>query len=295
MGTQIMYGLLLGTVKLLAIFPLPVLYILSDLLYFLIYRVARYRLKVLRRNMRNSFPEKTDKELRRMERKFYRHFADFIVEVIKLAHISQEELLRRACIRNPEIIRTLTAQGHTCFVLLLGHYGNWEWFTGTMPFFDGATEIHLIYRPLKNQAFDRLFLYLRCRFHARCIRKNEAFRDILRLKRSGDPNLIVFLADQTPSKANLHYWTTFLNQETAVLTGAERIAVKLNLPVIYADMQKSKRGYYTVDFELITDTPKDMPEFRITEVYARKMEQSILREPACWFWTHKRWKYEKKQ
>jgi KDO2-lipid IV(A) lauroyltransferase len=290
---QILYGILFLWVKSLAVLPLRALYVFSDTLCFLIYRIARYRLKVVRANMRNAFPEKTEKERRRMERNFYRHFADFIVETIKLAHISQEELLRRAHIRNPELIRPLMAQGHTCFVLVLGHYGNWEWFTGTTPFFDSGVRIYQIYRPLKNRAFDRLFLYLRGRFHASGIRKNDTVRDIIRLKQSALPSLVVFVADQTPSKANLHYWTTFLHQDSPMLTGPERIAVKLNLPVIFADVRKSKRGYYTVDFELLTDRPAEMPENWITEQYTRRMERTILREPACWLWTHKRWKYKK--
>ncbi|MDR1103054.1 MAG: lysophospholipid acyltransferase family protein [Tannerella sp.] len=293
MRQTVLYAILLLWAKSVALFPLRVLYVFSDVLCFFIHRVIRYRLKVVRRNLRNAFPDQTDRERRRTERRFYRHFADYIVETVKLAHISQEEVMRRARIRNPEIIRPLLAQGHTCLILLLGHYGNWEWFTGATPFFGGEVQVFQIYRPLKSPAFDRLFLFLRGRFHARGIRKNEVIRELIRLRQAGTPSLVVFMADQTPSKANLHYWTTFLHQESAILTGPERIASRLNLPVIYVDAQKVKRGYYTVDFELMTDRPKEMPEHWITEEYARRMERSILRDPAYWLWTHKRWKYKK--
>jgi KDO2-lipid IV(A) lauroyltransferase len=269
-----------------------VLYLLSDILYFFVYKVVGYRLKVVRRNRRQSFPDKTDRELLTLEKRFYHHFSDYIVETFKLAHISQEELNRRAILHNPEIINPLVAQGHTCFILLMGHYGNWEWFTGSTVWFD-KVKIYQIYRPLTNKAFDRLFIYLRSRFQGIGIKKQETVRDLFRLKQSKERSLAIFIADQSPNKSNLQYWTTFLNQETAMLTGPERIAVKLDIPVIFVDVRKTKRGHYTVDFELITDKPRQTPEFWITEQYTRLMERSILRDPAYWLWTHKRWKHKR--
>lgn len=121
--------------------------------------------------------------------------------------------------------------------------------------------------------------------------KNNVVRDVVGLKKTKTPALMVFIADQTPSKANIHYRTNFLNQESAIYTGPERIAAKLDIPVIFVDVKKVKRGYYTVDFELITDQPREEPEFRITEEYTRRMEHSIMRDPAYWLWTHKRWKH----
>ena len=292
MGHIILYKLLLGIVKLHAMLPMSVLYLFADMLYIFIYKVAGYRLKVVRRNLQQSFPEKTAKELLALEKKFYHHFSDYIFETIKLAHISQEELNRRAILHNPDIINPLVAQGHTCFMLLLGHYGNWEWFTGSTVWFDNV-DIYQIYRPLTNKAFDRLFIYLRTRFQGIGIKKQETVRDIIRLKQSKARSIAVFIADQSPSKSNLHYWTSFLNQESAMLTGPERIAVKLDIPVIFVDAKKIKRGHYTVDFELITDKPRQTPENWITEQYTRLMERSILREPAYWLWTHKRWKHSR--
>ncbi|MDR0348978.1 MAG: lysophospholipid acyltransferase family protein [Tannerella sp.] len=293
MKDKILYRLLYIGVKVHALLPLPILYLFSDMLYFFIYRVFAYRLKTVRNNMASSFPEKTSKELRQLEKRFYRHFSDYIVETIKLAHISQEELMRRAYISNPEIIDPLLARGHTCFILLMGHYGNWEWFTGSAPFFRGQAKIYQIYRPLTSKAFDRLFIFLRTRFHSSGIKKKEVIRDVIRLKQKKEPGLIVFIADQTPGKTNIHYRTDFLNQDSAMITGPERIAVKLDLPVIFVDVKKIKRGYYTVDFELLTDKPKEKPENWITEEYTRRMERTILRDPACWLWTHKRWKYKR--
>lgn len=293
MGNKIVYVLLFVWIKIHAMLPMRILYILSDISYVLIYYIARYRRKVVRNNLVDSFPDKTKKEILKLEHRFYRHFADYIIETIKLAHISQEELLKRAHIKNPELTFDLIDKGHNCIMLIMGHYGNWEWFSGTQARFDGRTNVYNIYRPLTNKAFDRLFIYLRTRFHSHGIKKNDTVRDIINLKRSQENSLVLFIADQTPSKANIHYWTRFMNQDTAMLTGPERIAKKMNLPVIFVDTKQIKRGYYTVDFILLTDTPQDTPEFWITEQYTRMMENCIMRDPAYWLWTHKRWKYKR--
>lgn len=294
MWEKIQYALLYAWVKVHAILPMRVLYLLSDVLYVLIYKIAGYRVKVVRRNMRASFPDKSEEELRRMEREFYHHFSDYIVETIKLAHISLEEVQQRAFLKNPELVDRLMEKGYTCFILLMGHYGNWEWFSSASSRFEDS-RIYQIYRPLNNKAFDRLFIQLRTHFGSFGIKKNDTIRDIIKLKQDKTRSVVIFLADQTPSKANLHYWTQFLNQDSAILTGPERIARKLDLPVIFLDTQKVKRGYYTVDMHLITERPKQTPEFWITERYARLMEKCILRNPAFWLWTHKRWKHKRNE
>jgi KDO2-lipid IV(A) lauroyltransferase len=293
MINKLLYFFLLAVVKIHALLPVTVLYVMSDILYFLIYRVARYRRMVVRSNLNRSFPDKPLDERRKLERDFYHHFADYIVETIKLAGISRRELLRRARLNNPRMIEPLLEQGHTCIMLVMGHYGNWEWFTGFPACFGGRVEVHQIYRPLKNKAFDRLFVFLRTRFNAAVTKKNDVVRDIVRLKQTKTPSLLVFIADQTPSKANLHYWTHFLNRESAVLTGPERLAKKYRLPVVFVDVKKIRRGYYSVDFQLITDRPAETPDLWITEEYTRRMEKSILRNPAFWLWTHKRWKHRR--
>lgn len=294
MWEKIQYALLYSWVKIHAILPMRVLYLLSDVLYVLIYKIAGYRVKVVRKNMKASFPDKSEEEIRRMEREFYHHFSDYIVETIKLAHISLEEVQQRAFLKNPELVDRLMEKGHTCFILLMGHYGNWEWFSSASSRFEDS-RIYQIYRPLNNKAFDRLFIRLRTHFGSFGIKKNDTIRDIIKLKQDKTRSVVIFLADQTPSKANLHYWTQFLNQESAILTGPERIARKLDLPVIFLDTKKVKRGYYTVDMHLITETPKQTPEFWITEQYARLMEKCILRNPAFWLWTHKRWKHKRNE
>ena len=291
MGDKIMFALLRGWVMLHARLPLGWLYCLSDLLYGLVYYVVRYRVKVTRRNLAASFPELTEQERRALERRFYHHFTDYIVETIKLGAISREELSRRARILNPELVDRLQDEGHPLLILMMGHYGNWEWFSGSTSFFQ-QTRLYQIYRPLSNKAFDRLFIDLRTRFGSQGIPKNDVVREMIRLRGTKERALSIFIADQTPSKANLHYWTDFLRQDTPFLTGAERLACKLNLPVLFCDVRQESRGFYTVELKLITDKPKETPEFFITERYARLMEETILRDPAGWLWTHRRWKHK---
>ena len=294
MWDKIQYAFLYSWVKVHALLPMRALYVLSDILYVLIYKIAGYRVKVVRRNITASFPDKSKAEWRQLERRFYHHFADYIVETIKLAHISLDEIQQRAYLKNPELVDQLMEKGHTCFILTMGHYGNWEWFSGSTTRFEDS-RIYQIYRPLNNKAFDKLFADLRTQFGSFGIKKNDTIRDIIKLKQDKTKSVVIFLADQTPSKANLHYWTEFLHQDTAILTGPERIARKLNLPVIFLDTQKVKRGYYTVDMKLITENPKETPENYITKRYARLLEKMILRDPAYWLWTHKRWKHKHEQ
>ncbi|WP_251968385.1 lysophospholipid acyltransferase family protein [Parabacteroides sp. AD58] len=292
MWTRIQYILIYGWIKIHALLPMRLLYVLSDFLYLIISWVIRYRVPVVRKNLKSSFPDKSEEELRQLEKAFYHHFADYIVETLKLAHISLQELQERAYVQNPELIDKLMDNGHPCCLFLMGHYGNWEWYSGSNSRFKDA-RLYQIYRPLNNKAVDKIFIHLRTKFGSLGIPKNDTGREVVRLVRNKVRSGVVFLADQTPSPSNLHYWTNFLNQDTSVLTGAERLARKLNTPVVFLDVQMVKRGYYTLEIQLITENPKETPENWITEEYARCLEKSILRKPEGWLWTHKRWKYKR--
>ena len=150
-----------------------------------------------------------------------------------------------------------------------------------------------LYRPLKNKWFDDLFLKLRSRYKNINIPKNDVLREFIKLRRDNRPTIIGFLADQTPSPANIHYWSNFLNQETPMLTGIERIARKFDATIMYADIIREKRGYYRVVYSEVTQTTKEYKEFEITEIYTPLMEKTILRAPEYWLWTHKRWKHKR--
>lgn len=292
---KVLYYILYIILYLHALLPFGVLYFLSDIFYVLVYKIVGYRLKVVRRNMAAAFPEKSEKELRTLEKRFYRHFCDYFFETIKLLHISEKTIEKRMKFINMELAKELTKDGASS-LMFLGHYGNWEWVPSiTLPLKDTPIELGQIYRPLKNKAFDDLFLKIRSRFGSFGIPKNDTLRAIIRLKKEGKQTMIGFMSDQTPSVNNIHYWTTFLNQDTPVFTGVERIAKKTGSLVFYLDIQKVKRGYYTGTVKLISDDPKNEPDFKITETYIREMEKSILRDPAYWLWTHKRWKWTREK
>lgn len=291
---KIQYILLYSWTKVHALLPMRALYVLSDIMYFWVYIVGRYRIRVVRRNMQASFPEKSEKELRKLERDFYHHFCDYVVETLKLMHISERELQSRARVTNPEFIDELMEQGYSTFIVYMGHYGNWEWFSGSTSCFRNL-KMYQIYRPLNSRAADRLFLTLRTRFGSFCMAKGNTVRDVITLKQQKERALAIFLADQTPSRNNLHYWSQFLNQDTPVYTGPERLARKLNLPAVYMDVVKTRRGYYEGTFRMLSETPKETPEFQLTETYIRMMEKTILRNPAYWLWTHKRWKHKREE
>ena len=289
---KVQYIVLYTWVKVHALLPMRVLYLLSDIFYLLVYHVARYRLRVVRNNMKASFPTLPDKEMRKMERAFYHHFCDYVVETIKLMHVSEKEIQRRAYVTNPEFIDQLQESGFTTFVVYMGHFGNWEWFSSATSRFKDL-KMYQVYRPLNNKAVDRLFIRLRTKFGAFGMIKNNVIRDMVRLKQNKERALAIFLADQIPSKANIHYWSTFLSQESAVYTGPERIARKMNLPAVYMDVKKIRRGYYEGTFRMLAEHPGELPEFELTERYIRLMEKTILRNPACWLWSHKRWKHKR--
>ena len=276
-----------------ALLPLKILYILSDILFFPMFYIVRYRRKLVYQNMKDSFPEKSEKEIRRMEKAFYHHFCDYIVETIKLLHISDKETRKRVKFHNTEAVQEIVDTGGSC-LMLLGHYGNWEFVPSvTLWMRKGSVIFAQIYRPLKNKWFDRFFLKLRGRYHSECIAKQDTLRSILRYKSSGRPSITGFMADQTPSPANIHHWVNFLNHDTPVFTGVEKIAHKVGFSVFYFDVEKIKRGYYSVTIREISKNPKETEEFEITNKYMEMMETTILRAPEYWLWTHNRWKHKR--
>lgn len=273
-----------------ALLPFSLLYILSDLLYFFVYKIVRYRLKVVRSNLSASFPELDKKELLNLEKRFYHHFCDYFVETIKLLHISDEEMQKRMFFEDLDIVKDAMKDGRSV-IMYLGHYCNWEWIPSITMYFKNTDYIFgQIYKPLQNKAIDKLFLKIRSRFGSLGIPKNDTLRTIVRLKKEGKQTLIGFMADQTPAPQSIHYWTEFLNHDTPVFTGVERIAKQTDFLVIYLDIQKIKRGVYKATVKLVNENPKEEPENKITETYIRMMEKTILRDPAYWLWTHKRWK-----
>ncbi|RXQ97660.1 lipid A biosynthesis acyltransferase [Ancylomarina salipaludis] len=277
--------------RFLSFLPLRVLYLLSDFVFFITYRVIAYRKKVVNQNLKNSFPEKTSEEIRKIRKEFYHHFCDSFVETIKLWNISQDEMLKRCVCKQPDFFNQYKEQGQSV-VAVLGHYGNWEWLTSFAVYNTG--DFLTIYKPLHNKVFDKMFIKIRERFGAQTLAKNDTLRTMIKHKNQGHFTITAFIGDQTPNRRNLHYWTNFLNQDTPILQGTERIAKKLDQAVVYVKMTKIKRGYYEYEFIPITDKPNKTEENEITELHTRLLENIIKEKPSYWLWSHKRWKHNRK-
>ena len=288
------FHLLYGVVNLIAMLPFGVLYFISDFLYIIVYYVVGYRRKVVRKNLVNSFPHKKEDEIVRIEKKFYRHLCDYGVETIKTLRISEKEIRKRMVFKNPEIVNRLTKDGNTC-LLSLGHYGNWEWVPSIALYLLPGVEPGQVYKTLKSKAFDELFLKIRSRFNPLSIEMKTAYRTIIRKRNEGQAMVIGFLTDQRPRKHSNEYWATFLNQDTLLQTGMERIARQLGLAVVYLDIKKVERGHYVGNFSVITADASAEEEFTVTEKYTRKLEETILNDPAYYLWSHNKWSRSKKQ
>lgn len=273
----------------LSLLPMRVHYLISDVLFWLLYRLLGYRRGVVRKNLSTAFPEKSETEWRVIERGFYRFFCDYLAESVKLMSISKENLRRRLVFKGVETVDRCVEEGQSCAVYL-GHYCNWEWITSLPLWVNEKALCGQLYHPLENKSFDRLFLQLRQRLGARCIPMNDSLRQLMGYRQAAQPVVIGYISDQVPFWTNIHHWCDFLNHDTPVLTGTERIARKLNHAVFYLDVRRVRRGYYEAEFKLITREPRQMDDFEITNRYFEMLQQRILKAPEFWLWSHNRWK-----
>ena len=288
------YHLIYGLLKLHALLPLRVLYGFADIFYVLTYHIVGYRRKMVRKNMTNSFPDKTEQEIIQIEKEFYHHFCDYFFETIKLLHISDQEMKQRMKFQGLDVLEEAMKDHKSC-IMYLGHYGNWEWVPSIGLHLPQEMVKAQIYQRISNKSFDEIFIKIRTRFKSLNIERKESMRSIIKLRGEGKQVIYGMISDQRPPLYYDQYWTTFLNQDTLTLTGTERIARKTKFAVVYLDIQKSKRGHYTGTFSLISPDASKEPEYAITEMYMRKLEETILRNPACYLWTHNRWKFALKK
>lgn len=271
--------------------PYRALYVISDIANLVLYHIVRYRRDIVRRNITSAFPEKSLEECISIERGFYKWFCDYFVETVKLMSVSRQELLSRIEFRGIDKIEECFDRGQTC-AGILGHYGNWELLSATGLVIKKHPEavIGLIYHPLRSQLFDRLFINMRQSMGGVCVPKKDILRYLVSFRSQNLMNLFGYIADQAPRYRNIHLWLPFLNHDTPVFTGAERIMRKMNNAVFYIDVERPERGKYIYTFKLMTDKPGEMPEFEITKKFFVMLEQTIRREPRFYLWSHNRWK-----
>jgi Kdo2-lipid IVA lauroyltransferase/acyltransferase len=277
---------------LVSVLPLPLLFVFSNLLYVLVYHVAGYRKTVVLSNLRKSFPEKSESELVSVMKKFYLHFCDVIFETIKLLTISQSAF-RKRCAMTPgarKIFERFIDQDQS-IVGVMGHCGNWEWGAiAHQAYF--SRMITGVYHPLSNRNFDEFMLDLRSRWGGDIVAMQHLYKRLIQLRQQGKSTTIGLIADQTPPPESA-YWTFFLNQDTPVFNGPEKLAKKFNYPVIYLKIIKLRRGFYEMDAEIITESPSDLAPGQLSELHTRALERNIREQPYTWLWSHKRWKHQR--
>ena len=255
--------------------------------------MVRYRRKIVAKNLCLSFPDKSKSELRELEKKFYHHFSDILVEIVYGYRASEEEMSERVVFQNVNLIDDLAKQTRGVIVWM-GHVGNWEWIAELNRHFTDPTMVEYnVYRQLKNPQSDKMMLELRGKRGGECVEKNQLLRKLVELRRAPHPYILGMLSDQKPSKRSSYVWTQFLQQETAFLDGSEVLAKKFGLSAVYAHITSPKRGYYHVRFELITDNAQSMSPEWMTKRYAQLLEQNISAQPEQWLWTHNRWKWSR--
>lgn len=288
-ASDLKYDMIMGILRFFALFPLGMLYLFSDILCFFAHRILRYRVKVVRKNLAASFPEKSAKELRKIENSFYHYLCDSIVETVKLLHISNEEIYRRVSMTNTEVVTDIIGRKKP-IILFLGHLANWEWVPALILMFGSEVPMGALYKPLRNKVMDRVTKKIRSRFPTVLIPAKTAFRSLLQLKRDNPSFMIGFIGDQRPVGINVKHWTEFMNQHTSFMTGGETIGDKVGAEYVYVEALRLKRGYMQLNYSRIEPDSDNTEDFPYTRKYFEMLEKSIRREPAYWLWSHNRWK-----
>lgn len=284
--SALLYYLILIPISLL---PFPVMYLLSDIFFVILYYIFPYRKKLVVSNLKKSFPEKSDAEIKTITREFYKHFCDIVFETLKVFTASSETLNKRVTLENTELLNDFYAQGKSV-ILVTGHYANWEWPAVTLPF-HSKHKGSGIYAALSNKFFDKKLRSTRNRFGTQLM----STREVAEFFESTKNELYSygFINDQSPSKPEKGHWAKFLGQDTCMLLGAEKYARLYNYPVVYGKITKVKRGYYKLVYELVTADPSQEKQFFITERSAQINEKLITAAPQFWLWTHRRWKHKR--
>ncbi len=265
--------------------PFWALYTVSDILSALL-RLIGYRKKVILKNLRKSFPKKTEKEIEKLCADYYCYLCDLTLETFKTLKMTEAETQER-CVFHQQAWLTKLHVEHKSIIIVMGHYGNWEW-AGPSFSLNTPYQLVVIYRPLSNSYFDKMMVSMRTRFGTRITPVDKTLREMVAHQKK--ITATAFIADQAASAKNA-YWTTFLNQDTAVFTGPEKLAKRFNYPVVYMNVRCVQRGYYEVTPELLFAQPESTSENEISEIFTKRLEEEIILNPTYWLWSHKRWKH----
>lgn len=285
MANRILTGISFFFIFLLWLIPFRIMYILSDLVAFILFNIG-YRKAVVVDNLAKSFPEMSEKEIKRTTKLFYNNLADVLVEGIKSFTMSSKQIKERHKVMNPEICDNFIAEGKS-IIFVPCHYGNWEWGSMSSGLFF-PLKVIVFYTPLSNKYMDKYTKKSRAKFGTLLTSNKETSKSFE--NNSSTTSGYIMAADQSPSSAKNAVWVNFLGRKTAFLHGPEKYARNYNFPVIFVDIQRIKRGYYELELSLISDIPKKLADGEITKIYAKKLEEAIRNKPENWLWSHRRWK-----
>lgn len=276
--------------RLISYLPLAVLYLFTDILYLLGYHILKYRQKVILNNLKNAFPEKSEKEIKQIAKKFFRNLTDSFAEIIKAYSMTKEEFNRRVKIIHSEIVNEQIGKGEV-LIGMTGHFFNWEWHLLQM-MANINNQVDVVYTKVSNPFFEKLMMKIRTRFGGQMVEKDSFQRDFLRKR--NQPRMIVLAADQRPGNRDIRYWRPFMGRETAFFEGGEKLAKRFNHPVLYAHVSKPKRGHYIFRYEMMCTPPyTDQSEHSITDHFIELLEDNIRHQPEIYLWSHNRWKWKK--
>lgn len=286
MISTVLTRLLIGALFLLSLLPFPVLYLIADFIFIILYKYPGYRKKVVRKNLDLSFPEKSIAEIDIIEKKFYHFLADLMVESVKLISTSRKQAMKHFKIENLELLESYLESGKN-IIAVSGHYGNWEMMN--ILALDKKYQTNVVYKPLTNPVFDAFWNKVRSKFGATLVPMAKVMRHIASTRTT--PSITLLVSDQTPSSPDAQFYTSFMNQPTPVFTGVEKIAKATNYVVVFCDITVLKRGYYSCKFVPIAEDPSLFAENQVTVAHVEYLQQLIRRAPEYWLWSHNRWKF----
>ena len=278
-------------IYLIASIPFNILYVFSDFLRLIIYNLLGYRKKIVRSNLIKAFPHKSEDDLKWIEKRFYKHFCDITLEAFKSFTISSEEMQKRMVFKNLDVL-TQFEKGNRSVIIMCGHYASWEWMLSIG--YHTVSQGYGIYTPIMNKYLNKLIIKIRKKHRGNLISRYSAIQQIKNLHDEGNIAVYGFVSDQSPRPKPKSYWRPFLGVKVPVFVGAEMVARELDFGVVYAKINRVKRGYYEASFELISDQPKKTKLNRITDTFTEWLEQDIYSDPTQYLWTHKRFKHADK-
>jgi KDO2-lipid IV(A) lauroyltransferase len=263
----------------------------ARLIQAVVFLFLRYRIEVVEANLKRSFPDYPPLRRQEIADRFYQHFSELFMEMIQFIRLKPKQLSRRIHFTDPEILR-LERENNRNLIIVTGHYGNWEW--DVAPFLTNGYRVIAVYKPQNSEFADELMRNIRQQPGLILVPMKETYRVIANeLKKKDSPFVLLLIADQIPARVDIRFWTTFLNQDTAFFTGAEKLATRFGLPVYYLDQVKLKFARYEARIFPVYDGVSPTGKGDITRKFAELLEKSIRQAPHLWLWSHRRWKYPK--